>query len=94
MDFVDEQNVARLEIGQQRGKIAGLDDHRPGGGAEVDAQFARDDLRQRGFAQAGRADEQHMVERLFPRARGLDEDAQIGAGLFLADEFGQSLRAQ
>ena len=83
-----------FEIGEQRREIAGLGDHRPGGGAEVDAQFARHDLRQRGLAQARRADEQHVVERFLARARGLDEHREIGARLLLADEFGQPLRAQ
>ncbi len=50
VDLVDEQHVARFEVGQQRGEIAGLGDYRPGGGTEVDAQFARHDLRQRGLA--------------------------------------------
>ena len=42
----------------------------------------------------GRADEQHVVERFLARARRLDEHAQIGARLFLADEFAQALRPQ
>ena len=75
MDLVDEQHVARFEIGEQRGEIAGFGDHRAGGGAEIDAQFARHDLRQRGFAETGRADEQHVVERFFARGRRLDEYA-------------------
>ena len=64
MDLVDEQDVAVLEIGEQGGEIARLGDHRPGGGAKADAKLARDDLRQRGLAEAGRAEEQHMVERV------------------------------
>ena len=52
------------------------------------------DLRQRGLAEAGGADEQHMVQRLAALARGLDEDREIGARLRLADEFRQQLRAQ
>ena len=83
-----------FEIGQQRRQIAGLGDHRAGGGAEIDAQFARHDLRQRRLAEARRSDKQHMVERLLARARCFDEHAQVGARLFLADEFGQALRAQ
>jgi hypothetical protein len=74
MDFVDEQHIAFFEIGQQRREIAGLRDHRAGRRAEADAQFARHDLRQRGLAEAGRADEQHMIERLAALARGIDED--------------------
>ena len=94
MDFVDEQHVALFEIGQQRGEIAGLGDHRAGGGAKTDAELARHDLRQRGLAEAGGADEQHVVQRLVTLARGLDEDREILARLRLADEFGQQLRAQ
>ena len=67
VDLVDEQHVALLEIGEQRGEVAGLGDHRAGGGAEIDAELARHDLRQRRLAEARRADEQHMIERLLAR---------------------------
>ena len=63
VDLVDEQHVALLEIGEQRREIAGLGDHRARGRAEVDAELARDDLRERRLAEPGRADEQHVVER-------------------------------
>ena len=94
VDLVDEQDVALLEIGQERGEVAGLGDHRAGGGAEVDAELARDDLGERGLAEAGRAGEQDMVERLAARARGVDEDLEVGARLGLADEVAQTLRTQ
>ena len=67
VDLVDEQHVARLQVGQQRGEIAGALDDRPRGGAEADPQLAGDDLRQRRLAEPGRPEEQHVVERL---ARG------------------------
>ncbi len=66
VDLVDEQHVARLQVGQDRGQVAGALDHRAGGGAEADAQLARDDLRQRGLAQARRPVQQHVVHRLRP----------------------------
>src|SRR5439155_21819114 len=94
MDLVDEQHVALFEIGEQCGKIAGFRNHRTGSGAKADAEFARDDLRQRGLAEAGGPYEQHMVQRLVTLARGFDEDGEIGARLRLADKFGQQLRAQ
>ena len=94
VDFVDEQNIALLEIGQKRRKVAGLGDHRAGGGAEIDAEFARDDLRQRGLAQSRRADKQHMVERFLAPACRLDEDRQIFSRLLLTDKFGKLLRTQ
>ena len=67
VDLVDEQDVVRLQIGQQRREIAGALDHRPRGGAEADPELARDDLRQGRLAEPGRPEEQHVVERL---ARG------------------------
>ena len=94
VDLVDEEHVARFEIGEDGGEIAGLGQHRPRGRAEIDAQLARHDLRQRGLAEAGRAGKQHMVERLFARPRRLDEDREIFARLLLADEFGQHLGPQ
>ena len=44
VDLVDEEDVARFEVGQDRGKVAGLGDDRAGGGADPDAEFAGDDL--------------------------------------------------
>ena len=77
VDLVDEQHVAGLQVGQDRGQVAGALDHRAGGGAEADAQLARDDLRQRGLAEAGRAVQQHVVQRLAAGARGGDEDGEV-----------------
>ncbi len=64
VDLVDEEHVALFEIGEQRREIAGLGDHRPRGRAEIDAELAGDDLRERRLAEAGRADEEHVVERV------------------------------
>ncbi len=94
MDLVDEQDIARLEVGQDGGEIAGLGQHRPGGGAEADAELAGDDLGEGRLAEAGRAEQQDMVERLAAGAGGVDVDAQIGLGLLLADEFGERLGTQ
>ena len=94
MDLVDEQDVARLEVGQLGGEVAGLGDDRPGGRAEIDAELARDDLGERRLAEAWRADEQHVIERFASRLRRFDEDLQVLARRFLAGEIGQHLRAQ
>ena len=67
VDLVDEQDVALLEIGEERGEVAGLGDDRTGGRAEIDAELAGDDLRQRRLAEARRPDEEDVVERLVPR---------------------------
>jgi len=64
------------------------------GAASVDAKLARHDLGERGLAETGRPGEQHMIQRLAPPARRLDEDFEIGADLGLADELGESLRPE
>ncbi len=94
MNFVDEQHVAFFEIGEKGCEIAGLGDHGAGRGAKADAEFARDDLRQRGLAKPGWTDEQHVIKRFPALARSLDENRKILARLRLADEFGQQLRSQ
>ena len=94
MDLVDEEDVALLEVGEEGGEVAGPRDHRTRGGAEIDAELAGNDLRQRRLAEARRPDEEDMVERLVPRARGIDEDLEVRAGLGLADEIGEELRAE
>ena len=94
VDLVDEQHVARLQVGQDGGQVAGALDHRAGGGAEPDPQFAGDDLGERGLAEARRAVQQHVVQRLAAGAGGLDEDAEVFAGGALADELRQGLRAE
>ena len=73
MDLVDEQDVARLQVGELGGEVAGAHDHRPRGQAEADPELGRDDLGERGLAEPGRPGEQDVVERLAPLARGLDE---------------------
>ena len=94
VDLVDEQHVAVLEIGEQRREIAGLGDDRPRCGAEIDAELARHDLRQRRLAETGRPGEQHMVERFAARLRRLDEHGEVLLGLGLADELAKALRPQ
>ena len=94
MDLVDEQHVARLEVGEQRGKVAGALQHRTGGLAQVHAHLPRDDVRERGLAQARRAEQQHVVERLAAAARRLDEDFQLLADLHLPDVLGQGRGSQ
>jgi hypothetical protein len=81
VDLVDEQHVVRLEVGQQRGQVAGALEHRAGGLAQVDAHLGGDDVGQRGLAQPRRAEQQHVVERLAALARGLDEDLELLADL-------------
>ena len=62
--------------------------------ADVDAELARDQLGERRLAESRRAEEERVIERLAPRQRRVDVDAQRFLHLVLADELGQPLRAE
>ena len=64
MDLVDEQDVAGAEIGQRADEIARLLERRTGLGVDVDADLTGDQLAERRLAQARRAEEQRVIERL------------------------------
>ena len=78
VDLVDEQHVVAL-----RGwsGCAARSPGRSSTGPEVWRRFtpssARDDVGQRGLAQARRAEQQHVVERLAALAGGADEDLEL-----------------
>ena len=78
VDLVDEEDRARLERGQERGDVALALERGAGGLHERHVQLARDDVGERGLAQAGRPREQHVVERLAAPAGGLDEERRAG----------------
>jgi len=52
MNLIDKQHVALVEIADDGRQIAGSFDGRSRGDSKIDPEFARDDVRQRGFAQA------------------------------------------
>src|SRR5262249_44178219 len=58
------------------------------------AHLACDDLRQCGLAEAWRAEQQHVVERLAARPRRLNEDPQVLARLALAHELVEGERPE
>ena len=94
MDLVDEEDAARLERGQEGGDVGLALERRAGGLDEVDLELGGDDLGERGLAEAGRAGEQDVVERVAAGAGGLDGDAELGLQRLLADELVEPARAQ
>ena len=93
MDLVDEQHVARLQVGQQRGEIAGPLQHGTGGLAQIHAQLAGEDVGERGLAEAGRPEDQRVIQRLAAHHRRLHEDLELRLDLLLADVVREPLRA-
>ena len=94
VDFVDEQDVVGLQVCQDRGEVAGVVEDEPGGRADAAAHFFGDDVRDGGFAQAGRAVEDGVVQGFAAALRGLDAHPQGFFHAFLAGVFVQGLRAQ
>jgi hypothetical protein len=94
MDLVDEEHVARLEVGEDGGEVAGALDDGAGSGAEANPEFTGDNLGERGFAEAWGAMEQYVVERLAAGAGGFDENGEVFTAGSLAHEFAEGLRAQ
>ena len=94
VDFVNEQDVAILQIGEQRRQIARFGDDRTRCGTETDAHFLGHNLRQCRLAKPRRAKEQYMVQRLPATLRRLNKHAQIVARGRLPDKFGQRFGPQ
>ncbi|EEZ75249.1 hypothetical protein NEILACOT_04699 [Neisseria lactamica ATCC 23970] len=85
VDFVDKQYVVRIKIGQKGGEVAGAFEDGAAGLAQIYAQFFGDDVRQCGFTQPRRAEEQDVVERFAALFGGLDEDGELLFGFMLPD---------
>ena len=94
VNFVDEQNIAGLQVGQNRREVASLGNYRPRGRPKADPELTRHDLRQRRLSETGRPVQQGMVQRLATLARRLDENGQILSYRLLPDEIVESLRSQ
>src|ERR1700722_13796640 len=87
MNLIDEENVALIEVVDEGGEIAGALDRGARGGAEVDAEFARDDMGERGLAESGWAGEEYVVEDLAALARGGDRHTEDFLEPILANEI-------
>ena len=92
MNLIDKQHVAGLELHQDGGQIARAVDGRAGGNADVLPHFGRNNTGQAGFAKAGRAVEQNMIQRIMPPKRRADIDGQAVLYLLLAEILAQRAR--
>ena len=87
VDLVDEEHVVLLEVREDGGEVARALDGGAGGDAHGDAHLGGDDVGERGLAEAGRAVEEQVVERLAALLGGVDGDAEVVLELLLADEL-------
>ena len=63
VDLVDEQHVALVEAGEDRGEVARVGDGGPAGEAQGTFISWAMIMAERGLAEAGRAREQHVIGR-------------------------------
>ena len=94
VDLVEEEDLALVERGQQRGQVAGPLDGRAAGDAQRDAELGGDDHRHRGLAEAGRPGEQDVVRRPAAAHRPLEDELELLAHPVLADELVERLGPQ
>ncbi len=87
MDLVDEEDVAVLEVGQQRGEVARPSQDGTGRDAQAGRHLGGDDAGQRGLAQTGGAGEEDVVDRLAALPGRLQHDAEMLDQLRLTDEL-------
>ena len=74
VDLVEEEDLALAQVGEDGGEVT-LDLQGGAGGLlEADVELVGDDGGQGGFAQAGRAEEEDVVERLAAGAGGFKCD--------------------
>ncbi len=94
MDLVDEEHVTRREVQQDRPERALVIDGRTGADLDGHAELVGDDVREGRLAEAGRPAQKHVLHRLAPAPRSLEEDAEVFPHLSLPDVLGQHARAQ
>ena len=94
MDFVDEENIAGLEVGEDADEIGGADGGAGGnlrGGA---GHFIGDDVGEGGFAEAWRAGEEDVLHGFGAFFGGFDGDADAFDEFGLADVFVEFARTE
>ena len=94
MDLVDEEDVARAQVGERADEVARLLERGTGRRADVDAQLASDELGERRLSESRRTVEDRVVERLTPRERRVDGEPEVVLDLLLPDELLEPLRPQ
>ena len=94
MNFVDEQHRPLLDIGEIRQQVLGGGECGAAGDLHVHAHIARDAGGEGRLAQARRAVEKDMSQRLAPLGGRIDGDAQPLVDFALPDHVAHALRAK
>ena len=92
VDFIDEQDIVRLQIGEQTRQIAGFVNHGTGSDTHVHAHLVADDVRQSSLAQSRRPVQQDVVQCLATTFGRVYKDHQIFQHLLLSLELSKLRR--
>src|SRR4029079_18044456 len=93
VDLVDEDDVARLDRGEDRRDVLPLE-RGTGDRADPDAELLADDVREARLAEARRPDEEDVVERVAPSLRRIERDRQLLLHARLADKLVEPARPE
>ena len=93
VDLVDEEDVALLEAGKNRGKVTSVLDRGAGGQSQGRSHLRGDDHCQRRLAESRRARKQDVVGAGRTHPRGVEHKLQLASHDALADELRELLGA-
>jgi hypothetical protein len=94
VDLVDEEHVARAEVGEHPGEVALLLYRGARGGVQLCAHLCGEDVGEGGLAEPRGPAEQDVIERLVALARRGGEHAQVVDQFLLADVLVEGRRPQ
>ncbi len=94
VDLIDKEDVAAAKLGERADEVAGAGERGAGGDVDLPAHLVADHVREGRLAQARRAVEKDVFERLATLLRRLDGDAKALHELRLADILIEASRAQ
>ena len=94
VDLVEEEDLAVAEVGEDGGEVALDLEGGAGGLLEGDVELVGDDGGEGGFAEAGRAEEEDVVEGFAAGFGGFEGDSELLFGFGLADEFLEAAGAE
>src|SRR5579884_4301362 len=93
VDLVDEDDVARLDGGEDRRDVLPLE-RGAGDRPDPDAELLADDVGEARLTESRRADEEDVVERLSPALRRVERDRELLLHARLADELVETARPE
>jgi hypothetical protein len=94
MDFVDEQDIAFAEAGENCREVSGSVECGTRGDMKANLEFGSHDAGQSCFSEPWRTSEQQVIDGLFAPTSGLEDDAEMFLEFTLTNEVVEVPRTQ